>query len=394
MSNLIFLKAHRETMTPIRSVSVILGTLVVMMAPSSGFAQWGTLSSSPAAPSTISTENGYLFIGDQFVPPPYEVTLNETEIEINGNVLKAESFDLSSYKPRGFGMRRHPGMNDDRRMDWSNPQGPPTPLPAEESQDIETESASTQFAMRRLFHELNGLADGQIIAIRDGAKPMMVWPDQNGHELLEQLLGNSEHPSTDTEIPYAVTDVADRETWRQLTSSFQPTDAFIERASQYIEEYNLERTQVDAEIASLQWSGVLSYPITMLALVLVVVGLGHLMASAHAVFSATLNRQETSELSQNMIRLLVIMALMSAIDLVWTVMAHQVGSMRELNPLGSRLIEDTTKLIAFKIVLTGTSISLLFWLRRLPLTRKATWWCCLTLTLLTVRWLSFQSLLV
>ena len=71
---------------------------------------------------------------------------------------------------------------------------------------------------------------------------------------------------------------------------------------------------------------------------------------------------------------------------------YQAGSMRELNPLGSGLIADATQLITFKVAVTSLAIALLYWLHQSPLAQRASWWCCLILTLLTARWLTFQSM--
>ncbi len=378
----------------------VLGTLIIAVIANTVVAQRGDFSTRRPKPSPISTEKGYVFIDGEYVPPPYEITLIDDEIIINGSAFTAASFDLSSYQRPGFGRKQFPDTNNGRRRDTQPGRGDAqarrgdAPAGRDDAHDAGSESMASQFAMRQLFHELKPLQDGVILVVRSGARPMMLWPMQSGHDLLEQLLAISANQAREVEVPYEVIDEADRETWRQLTSIFQPTPAFIERASHQVNELNEDRNRIDGELASQQWSQFLDYPLTMLALILIVIGLGHLMASGHAIFSVALNRQETSELSRNVIRLLVIMTLMSAIDLVWTVMAHQSGSMLELNPIGSMLIDDTSRLITFKLIVTGVSIGLLFWLRRLPLTRKAAWWCCLTMTLLTVRWLSFHSMLV
>lgn len=85
---------------------------------------------------------------------------------------------------------------------------------------------------------------------------------------------------------------------------------------------------------------------------------------------------------------------LSAMDLVWTIFASQTGAMSELNPLGSLLIHDPWVLFAVKLGVTSLSVGLLFMLRRQPLAQQASWWSCLLLTLLTARWLTFQSMFV
>ena len=85
-------------------------------------------------------------------------------------------------------------------------------------------------------------------------------------------------------------------------------------------------------------------------------------------------------------------AVLSALDLIWTILASQAGRMREMNPFGSGLIEDPLLLIAFKVGMIGAAIAMLFVLRRHRQAQVGAWWACLICTLLTVRWLTFNSM--
>jgi hypothetical protein len=49
----------------------------------------------------------------------------------------------------------------------------------------------------------------------------------------------------------------------------------------------------------------------------------------------------------------VFVVALSLLDLVWTLLVSQAGTMRELNPVGGRLIDAPAKLIAFKVARTG-----------------------------------------
>ena len=49
----------------------------------------------------------------------------------------------------------------------------------------------------------------------------------------------------------------------------------------------------------------------------------------------------------------VFVVALSLLDLVWKLLVSQAGTMRELNPVGGRLIDDPAKLIAFKVARTG-----------------------------------------
>ena len=68
--------------------------------------------------------------------------------------------------------------------------------------------------------------------------------------------------------------------------------------------------------------------------------------------------------------------------------------MKELNPLGAALIDDPLALIALKAGATFLAITLLFMLRQHRVAQQGAWWGCLICTLLTVRWLTFNSMFV
>jgi hypothetical protein len=96
---------------------------------------------------------------------------------------------------------------------------------------------------------------------------------------------------------------------------------------------------------------------------------------------------------RTIVRTLVLIGLLSTVDLVWTLLASgQPGAMLELNPLGRGLTRDPVRLVAFKSTVTAISIALLYWLQQRPLAQRVAWWTCLVLTLMTARWLTFQSL--
>lgn len=377
-----------------QSICMVLGILAIAFIAKPSCAEPGNFSHGGSDTPPIISDDGFIFVDGEYVSAPYTIEWNEDGIKINERVFTSDNFDLSSYQNHGAEMWSRPGMPHSQRGEWPGQHGPNMWTPPDSKSDAEVASVVSRYETRRLFQEFGTLGQGAMIFLRSDAKPIFVIHQEVQHDLLKQLLAISETPAREAFIPPFDADKDSRETWQQVIDAFQPTPSFIERASQRVAFVDELQSAIATQLVYQRWSEDLSYPLTMLALVLVVVGLGNLMGSAHEVFSVTLNREDANNLTKHVIQLLVIMALMSAIDLIWTVMAHQSGSMRELNPLGSKLIDDTSQLIAFKLFVTGLSIGLLFWLRRLPLTRKATWWCCLTMTLLTVRWLSFHSMLV
>ena len=123
----------------------------------------------------------------------------------------------------------------------------------------------------------------------------------------------------------------------------------------------------------------------MIAMITVVLAFGHLMANPHQMVAIGDDPLTLANARKATIWSLTIVGVLSSLDLVWTLIAHQSGAMRELNPLGNGLIQDPIQLILFKITITGLAIGILYYLHEQPLARRATWWCCLVLTLLTAR---------
>ena len=146
--------------------------------------------------------------------------------------------------------------------------------------------------------------------------------------------------------------------------------------------------------SAVRWVDATAYPLTVLGMVVVVLSAGHLLSHRPTLDVASEEAKLSPETSRAVFRSVVLICLLSGLDLVWTLLVSRTGSMRELNPLGSRLIENPTHLILFKSIATFVSVGLLFFLRRFSFARLASWWACLVCTLLAVRWLTFNSMFV
>ena len=99
-----------------------------------------------------------------------------------------------------------------------------------------------------------------------------------------------------------------------------------------------------------------------------------------------------SSARQVVIRSLLLVAMLSMVDLIWTILASHTGAMRELNPLGRQWIDSPAQLVLFKFTVVSTAIGLLYWLHQRPIAQVASWWSCLVLALVTARWLTFNSM--
>jgi len=138
----------------------------------------------------------------------------------------------------------------------------------------------------------------------------------------------------------------------------------------------------------------LAYPLTVFGMLMCVLAFGHLLAYPPFGFNAVLVAPDSPIAMQAAVRSLALIVVLSCLDLLWTMLASQAGQMRELNPLGSRMIGDPTTLIGFKFLATGIGVAMLFAIRRNHSAQVASWWMCMVLVLLSMRWVAFNSMFV
>lgn len=171
--------------------------------------------------------------------------------------------------------------------------------------------------------------------------------------------------------------------------NFSPPPQLMSRAGRQIRQMRRARNStVIPKHASL------AYPLTIVGMLAGVWSLGHLLVSSPQPHEELRGATTDPSLVKATITSIAGVMILSALDLIWTLRASQAGQMTELNPLGSRLITDPTQLVAFKLAATLTGCGFLLAFRRTQLVRRAAWWLFLVLTLLTFRWLVFNSLFV
>ena len=325
----------------------------------------------------INAQPGYLFIDCAYVAPPYDISLVDGSITINSTNYDASDFGVSESDSRvdnaALGRRRGRGY-DSRHAGERRGRSP----------------------LHRIYRELESLQIGAVVVMETGSAPMILWPDPDGENFLTAASMPSATRSVEMQVPISIASRNQGKLYRQFLANFEATPSFKNRLAEDRRRAEVADGELQRELTLKRLTEITIYPLTMLALMLVVFAVGHLMANAQTIFTPDgSDRLEIDPqlVKRNISRSLLIVAGLSFIDLVWTLIAHQSGAMRELNPIGNQLIGNPFLLVLFKTAVTGMSIGLLYWLRTQPLARKATWWCCLVLTLLTARWLTFHSLL-
>jgi len=92
-------------------------------------------------------------------------------------------------------------------------------------------------------------------------------------------------------------------------------------------------------------------------------------------------------------RSVLVIVLLSALDLAWTLIAWKTGRMAELNPVGRRFIQDPASLSIFKSAATMIGCGLFYMLRHHRPAQVGSWWACLICAIVALRWLAFSSLI-
>lgn len=233
--------------------------------------------------------------------------------------------------------------------------------------------------------DLRQASMGGIVAIYPEHEPLVLYPSGAGYQLL-QLLTDRANISADP--PESLT-TNEASIWSRLVADFRPSGDFTERAELDLRRVDEAGADGERTSASVFLSDRLAYPLSLLGMVGVVLGFGHLLSNRPTVDTETHDEKKSHKI---IVQSLVIIALFSIVDLVWTLTASNAGAMKELNPLGSQFISDARLLTLFKLSVTGMSIGILYTLRRKPIAHLASWWCCLLMTLLTARWVVFQSM--
>ncbi|MFK8113605.1 MAG: DUF5658 family protein [Rubripirellula sp.] len=234
------------------------------------------------------------------------------------------------------------------------------------------------------------LKSGDVVILASKMSPLFLATSSEGRDLLEGLVNEF-----GVQTPRTMSESA-QQTWDDLVLNFQSTPEFESRANSRLAELEVVSSANLSVSEATLFIDRIGYPLTMFAMILVVFAFGHLLSNKpnlHDAIDSTIEDAVVLAQSKSVVvRSLLIVGMLSLIDLVWTMAASQTGSMRELNPIGNEFIQNPMLLIVFKFTVVAFAITVLYRLYDRPIAQVASWWSCLVLTLLTARWLTFNSM--
>jgi hypothetical protein len=268
-------------------------------------------------------DDGFVFVNGEFLPGPYTFRSAGKQTFVNDVLIAQELVDFTSVigiddeegERAGFSRRRRP-----------------------EAQKTYAEFLSKQFSQSR-----------QIIVAFEGRSPKLLSKRLGGNDLLSVLVYEAHREALLPELLKSADSQEVASEWSEWVNGFQPNDAFLTAAKPIVDRIDAVLDESAARHAAVRRRESYRYPLTIAGMIMSVFAIGHLMSNPPNGGRTPDEVEMSPEVIQIVTRSLVLVVALSLLDLVWTLLASQAGTMRELNPVGGRLIDDPAKLIFSKL---------------------------------------------
>ena len=360
--------------------------------------------------------SGYVILDGRYLPPPYVLEKRGEQLWVNEQ-LASENWFARERRPGsmrpggGFGRHRWDGPGPRQGEDFGAPEGEDFRPPASEGGEPwgtdrpgpgrgRPRGRSMSGPTRRsgLDHIEEALKkNGMLIASQEFRGGTLVETDA---ALLVHILHSGD---SHEEKLAAIGQVApyntnmDDDKWQTLIQTYEPSEELLERSGPEIERalevIEENQTKHEAALASEFWnSRPVKYVITLMAMGLVVAACGTLLNYRPQARAAWSEVDANGDGIPLVVRSVVLLVLLGIFDLGCTLVAQRAGGFTEMNPLGSQLVENPALLTAFKLTTLLLACAILYALRRYRGAQVASWWMCLLCTVLTFRWLTYNSM--
>ncbi len=308
-------------------------------------------------------EEGFVVFDGRYVPAPYIVEQSGDNVFVNDRLIPYElgsrrGFGMGS----GFGLSRWRGSGGERRS----------------------------FLFSQTEQQLG--SGGLLFVFEEGASGFIV--PQNSLAVLDILLSDASEDEKSLSLADGRYPRFDSAEWAGIVEGFESTSDLIERIDQ-IEAENtrlLEESLAARQRVELLDSAPVRYGVTVIAMVLVVIAFGSLLNDRPMSNARWSDIDQSGDRVAMVTRNVVLLALLNGFDLALTLVAQQAGGFMELNPLGAKLAAHPAYLAAFKLTALLGSCLILMMLRKYRGAQTASWWLCLLCTILTFRWLTYNSM--
>ena len=366
-----------------------------------------------------TSQRGSLFLNGHYIAPPYEIRFEKNTASVNGkpfSVIVPRESDDADEEDSGHPHRKSTGLNRRRRGGKAagNSRGQMRSRPMQaapknrqrdawvslqknrppginRNKDNNRKSVeSRQPAVETARYVSRVLGSGMTLVLFDNHPVQVIGQGSHEVELYQTLLASHPTPKQIEGLVRYVDSTDAQQTWQEWLISYNPPPDVKALLTERVNKVLSIEQQSGQHIVAKTRLSQFAYPLTVIGMVLSVIAFGNMLHWTGRALNGP-ESAETPEAVGYTVSALWLMLGMSAIDLIWTILAAQAGAMRELNPLAVGMIETPVQLACFKVVATLTGLGILYAWRERHQIQQATWWMCLVCVLLTFRWVVFAE---
>lgn len=343
-----------------------------------------------------STAKGLLFVEGDYIPGPYSVTATDSRVLVNGKTVRTLSQSESS-RPNSSELsnteRRQSGSAFDRNADWESDR--PRQRRSRFGGDRDRfRSREREPSAVRAAHELTESLDSDAVVVMFADHEQRVI--SSGSEVFDfctALLADAP-TAEEAERFRQLAHGNSHAVWSQWLNTVQLDGSLKAQLTERMDAIVAAQAENVRQVAAVHRLEQFSYPLTLAAMVIGVLALGHMLKwAARGLDEAEGTGEGRSPAIRATEVALLLMLAMAAIDLLWTILAGQAGVMKEINPIASGFIDSPLRLTLFKLAATLAGCGILYAWRQRRQIQQATWWVCLVCVLVTFRWVMFDSML-
>ncbi len=315
----------------------------------------------PSMSREFYSAGGYVFLNGKYIEPPYTIAVREGVFHVNGQPTRVQ------------GVQAPPGNA---------------------GQHVGVSHRPRRYFRAGVPESLQRLEGNNILVLFDDSPPVMLEFFGVGRRLLKSLNEPTEREAFIAQDCSWLVPKEDEPKWREWLAAYESPAFLRARSDREIQILETELEAIELRDRAYAILARWNKPLNLVAFMLVLAASGHLLFSAPFQLSALRAIHAWSRPVLPLAFSLGFVFVLSALDLIWTVLLSQAGLMEEVNPLARLFINDPAQLTAFKSVFTFSAIGIFAVLRHFRPAQVGAWWACLICTLLATRWLVFHSLSV
>ena len=299
----------------------------------------------------VEIHSGFVISEGRYMPPPYVVRSRQDKVFVNGIEVRD---------------RNRPQIT--RRF-------------------MDIRSMNSTFSRQPGTHiEQHLRRDGMLIC--SSSRPAAYLTAQEAIPVLDVLMSDELPGAKIQTLLQAGPDWVAKEQWKLIAGTFDAPAELSDRL-QALKQRQSESEPADTDY---EWSWAFLSAITMAGFVLSVWALGTLLACRPPMIPGRRTKVLSNTACRQVVWLVVLIVILNLYDLVCTLFAQGVGGLWELNPFASRLMQDVSMVVIFKLALTAGAAILFLATRHHRLTQVGSWWVGVVYTVLILRWTTFNSI--